>query len=165
MPPVTVQFLKNPDIPHWGFEGRWLGEDEWGVWTAVPAGSPRWKGTETRSPTAADAVFCAPSEGWWHLHYNGNRTGLSHFVDVVTPAVWVSEDRYEMVDLDLDVVRHQDGVVEIEDEDEFAEHQLVYGYTEEMIDTAVVTAARVRTELTSGAEPFFSIADSWLARV
>lgn len=165
MRPVTVQFLKNPDIPHWGFEGRWLGEDEWGVWTAVPAGSPRWKGTEIRTPTAADAVFCAPRGGWWHLHYNGIRTGLSHFVDIVTPVVWVSDGRYEMIDLDLDVVRRQDGVVEIEDEDEFAEHQHLYGYTPTMIETASLVAATVRDELTSGAEPFFAVADAWLGRV
>jgi hypothetical protein len=34
--PVIVQFLKNPDINHWGFEAQWLGEDNWGHWIALP---------------------------------------------------------------------------------------------------------------------------------
>ena len=29
MQPVTVQFLKKPDIIHWGFECFRLGEDEY----------------------------------------------------------------------------------------------------------------------------------------
>lgn len=36
-----------------------------------------------------------------------------------------------MVDLDLDVVRRFDGSAEILDEDEFAEHQVRYGYPPE----------------------------------
>ncbi|HEU4894492.1 MAG TPA: hypothetical protein VFT85_01540, partial [Acidimicrobiia bacterium] len=62
---MTVQFLKNPDIIHWGFEARWLGEDEWGDWVAVPVGSRRWKGPVEMPPTPEPAVFCAPREDWW----------------------------------------------------------------------------------------------------
>ncbi|HIE21701.1 MAG TPA: hypothetical protein EYP73_03765, partial [Acidimicrobiia bacterium] len=65
MRPVTVQFLKNPDTLHWGFEAWHLGEDEYGTWIAVPTGSRRWKGLEQVRPTRQDAVFCAPHSGWW----------------------------------------------------------------------------------------------------
>jgi len=83
--PVTVQFLKNPDILHWGFEAWFLGEDEYGSWIAVPEGTERWKGKESVRPTGEDAVFCAPNDGWWHLHYNGGATQFSHFVDI---SIW-----------------------------------------------------------------------------
>ncbi|MGH3649068.1 MAG: DUF402 domain-containing protein [Acidimicrobiia bacterium] len=166
MRPVTVQFLKNPDITHWGFEAVWLGEDEWGDWVAVPTGSKRWKGAETVLPTGFDAVFCAPRGEWWHLHYSGSHAhNYSHFIDIVTPPVWVSANRYEMIDLDLDVAVHHDGAIEIQDEDEFEVHQVCYGYSEEMIRRARAETDRVVEALTGHREPFFEVAAAWLARI
>jgi protein associated with RNAse G/E len=162
---VTVQFLKNPDELHWGFEGHWLGADEWGGWISVPAGSRRWKGAAAKAPTATPAVFCAPNDAWWHLHYNGDTTEYSHFVDIATPPIWVSADRYEMIDLDLDVVRGQDGIVAVQDEDEFRAHQARYGYSQEMIDRAEQETSVIVSMLESGAEPFFEVAAGWLARL
>jgi protein associated with RNAse G/E len=164
--PVTVQFLKNPDITHWGFEARWLGQDEWGDWIAIPEGSKRWKGAEIVRPTRSDAVFCAPRGEWWHLHYTGSLWGdIAAFIDIVTPPVWVSQSRYEMIDLDLDVALHTDGTVELQDEDEFEAHQVHYGYTQEMINRAAAETRRVIDELQRRHEPFFEVAERWLARV
>lgn len=163
MRPVTVQFLKNPDVPHWGFEATYLGEDHFGHWMWVPAGTRRWKGKEQVHPSREDAVFCAPHQGWWHLHYNGPTTQFSHFVDIVTPPVWVSESRYEMIDLDLDVVVHQDGTVEVEDEDEFEVHQVRYRYGPELISGAREETTRIVERLNRREEPFFDVAAGWLA--
>lgn len=165
MPPVTVQFLKNPDILHWGFAASLLGEDEYGRWIALPKGSKRWKGETAVGPAGEDAVFCAPHDGWWHLHYNGEASRYSHFVDIVTPPRWVSPHRYEMIDLDLDVALRHDGTVEIQDEDEFQVHQLRYGYSREMVERAVEETAWVVDALEARREPFFEIASSWLDRV
>jgi protein associated with RNAse G/E len=163
---VTVQFLKNPDLLHWGFEAFYLGEDEWGDWIALPAGTRRWKGKESFHPTRVPAVFCAPREAWWHLHYEGpNAREYQAFVDIITPPVWVSENRYEMIDLDLDVAVHQDGTIEVQDEDEFEVHQVKYGYTPEMISGAVEETERIVREIQAGREPFYSVAEEWLARV
>jgi protein associated with RNAse G/E len=166
MQKVTAQFLKNPHHIHWGFEAYRLGEDEWGVWLAVPAGTRRWKGAAEHSPTRNHAVFCAPREGWWHLHYNGpSDDTYSHFVDICTTPVWVSEDRYEMIDLDLDVARAPDGTMEIQDEDEFEEHQVIYGYTAEMIMRAMEETERVYAALGALEEPFGKVAADWLGEV
>ena len=163
--PVTVQFLKNPDLTHWGFEAMWLGEDEWGDWIAVPRGSRRWKGAKERPPTPFPAVFCAPRGEWWHLHYNGPDVHTySHFVDIVTPPVWVSDNRYEMIDLDLDVALHNDGTVEVQDEDEFEIHQVRYRYTDEMISRAKDETRRIVEMFERGGEPLFDVAAGWLAR-
>ena len=163
---VTVQFLKNPDITHWGFEATWLGEDEWGDWIAVPVGTRRWKGAETMTPTAEPAVFCAAREQWWHLHYNGEYAeNYTHFIDIATPAVWVTPNRYELIDLDLDVAVHTDGMIEIQDEDEFEVHQLEYGYTREMIDGAERATEWVVSQLHARREPFFDVAEAWLSRL
>lgn len=166
MRPVTVQFLKNPDLIHWGFEAGWIGEDEWGDWIAVPTGSDRWKGEEHLSPTTLPAVFLAPRDQWWHLHYNGpNAVNYTHFVDITTPPVWVTPNRYELIDLDLDVAIHVDGTIEVQDEDEFEIHQVKYGYTRELIDGARRATDEIVVALRSRSEPFFSVAASWLHRV
>lgn len=165
MRPVTVQFLKNPDLLHWGFAANFLGEDDYGTWLAVPAGTERWKGESHVRPSAEDAVFCSPHDGWWHLHYNGHTTRFSHFVDIVTPPVWVSANRYEMIDLDLDVVVHQDGTIEVEDEDEFELHQIQYAYSPEMIKGAREETERIVAALQARSEPFFDTAQSWLRRL
>ncbi len=162
---MTVQFLKNPDILHWRFEAWFLGEDQYGFWIAVPEGTRRWKGEESVRSTGEDAVFCAPNDGWWHLHYNGATTQFSHFVDIVTPPVWKSENRYEMIDLDLDVIVQHDGTVEIDDEDEFQIHQVKYGYTKEMILRAEAETERIIGELENRKEPFFEVAEAWLSLV
>lgn len=162
--PVTVQFLKNPNHLHWGFEAYWLGEDEHGIWIWLPRGATRWKGSEQHSPTPADAVFCAPHEGWWHLHYNGTDTKFSHFVDIATTPNWVSPNRYEMIDLDLDVVVTQDGSIAIEDEDEFEEHQIKYSYSHDMVARALAETRFIVTAFEQHAEPFFEVAAEWLRR-
>lgn len=164
--PVTVQFLKNPDKLHWGFDARWLGEDEWGDWIGVPAGTRCWKGEVVHRPTPGNAVFCAPRGEWWHLHYNGaNHHLYSHFIDITTPPVWVSDDRYEMIDLDLDVAVHLDGTVEVQDEDEFEIHQVELNYSEEMITRATDETRRLVAAVERREEPFFEIADRWLSRL
>ena len=162
--PITVQFLKNPDHIHWGFEALWLGEDEHGSWAWVPAGSRRWKGPVVYPPTPSDAVFCAPHDGWWHLHYNGPESKFSHFVDITTPPRWVGAGRYEMIDLDLDVTVDQAGAIDIEDEDEFEVHQVEYSYTHDMIARALAETRFVVTALEQRAEPFFEVAADWLGR-
>lgn len=166
MRPVTVQFLKNPDIIHWGFEASWLGEDEWGDWIALPTSSVRWKGEERLERTTIPAVFLAPRDRWWHLHYNGPfAVNYTHFVDITTPPVWISPNRYELVDLDLDVAIRTDGAIEIQDEDEFEVHQVQYGYSRELIDGAVAATNEVVAALETRSEPFFEVAASWLHRV
>lgn len=162
---VTTQFLKNPDVLHWGFRVRYLGEDRFGHWLAAPTGTERWKGEEHVRPTREDAVFCAPRDDWWHLHYTGDAADVSHFVDIATPPTWVADDRYEMIDLDLDVLFHRDGAVEIDDEDEFEAHKVRYSYSDELISGALEATATVVGMLERREEPFFEVAAAWLEMV
>lgn len=75
------------------------------------------------------------------------------YVDIVTPPTF-AETTITMVDLDLDVVRWPDGRAELIDEDEFDEHQIRYGYPQDVIDHAVATAAEVLEAVTRRAPPF-----------
>lgn len=161
---VTIQFYKNPDILHWGFDGLLLGDDDYGRWVALPKGSRRWKGEIEWRPTGEDAVQCFPHDGWWVLHYNGPAVLGSHFVDISTQPTW-REGRMEMIDLDLDLIVFCDGTVQIEDEDEFAVHQIQFGYTPVMIERARAETEELAARLRRREEPFFEVAESWLQRV
>ena len=53
--PVTVQFLKNPDLLHWGFEAFRLGEDEHVV-GFVHLGTPQVDVPDRDRPALADLL-------------------------------------------------------------------------------------------------------------
>jgi protein associated with RNAse G/E len=60
------------------------------------------------------------------------------------------------------VVRTRDGRVEILDEDEFADHQVRFGYPQKLIDGARAAAIEVVTLLERRNEPFGEAAAHWL---
>ena len=62
-----------------------------------------------------------------------------------------------MVDLDLDVSRRRTGEVELWDEDEFASHQVKYGYPADVIAEAERAAEWLRNALTQNSEPFATL--------
>ena len=71
-----------------------------------------------------------------------------------------------MADLDLDVLRvRASGQVMLVDEDEFAEHQVRYGYPAEVISNAQQAAAFLQLAISNGAEPFASRYLAWLDQV
>jgi len=70
-----------------------------------------------------------------------------------------------MIDLDLDVSRRRTGEVELWDEDEFASHQIKYGYPADVIAEAERAAQWLRTALTENDEPFAAAYRSYLAMI
>ena len=90
--------------------------------------------------------------------------GVPLYVDLASVAVW-SGDEVTMVDLDLDVVRRRaDRAVRLLDEDEFAEHRVLFGYPDSMISTVTRTADALLASV-AGEEPFAAAYVPWLAQV
>ncbi len=140
--PVRVRFGKWGGGPHWAFDLVYLGVDEFGHWAGGPEGLPMERpGRAVLADT--DGVLCfAHTQGFVATRNAdfGEPTAAEIYVDVTTVPRWtragdgVAEVR--MVDLDLDVVRRFDGVTYVDDEDEFADHQLTLGYPVAVIDAA-----------------------------
>ncbi|GAB3968202.1 hypothetical protein GCM10027615_19500 [Plantactinospora veratri] len=63
------------------------------------------------------------------------------------------------------VRRRGTGVVELRDEDEFAEHRVRFGYPEETVTQARAAAEWLHVALGDGTEPFASAYRKWLALV
>ncbi|WP_424863005.1 DUF402 domain-containing protein [Streptomyces sp. MMS24-I29] len=147
---------------------RWtadrLGEDAHGVWLGTAQGvavSSDTGGWTSRFPY----VMLVPQGEWWTATFCAD-PGPEMYCDVCTVPEWNADETVlRMVDLDLDVVRSLGGEAQIEDEDEFAEHRVTYGYPESVISKARQTCEwlmEAGRRDGNGVEPFASAYRYWL---
>ncbi len=153
---------KWPNRLHWQFTMTRLGEDEHGTWLTVPAGSVAQRGHDAPRVLEDGFVSLVPAGAWWQAEFYRTHPRLEVYVNIGTPCEW-HHSRVRQVDLDLDVVRAWDGSVDTLDEDEFADHQVRFGYPQELVDRARRTAAEVTALLERRVEPFGDAAQRWLA--
>ena len=162
---VHVRFSKWDGRDHWAFDMERLGVDDHGMWLWAPAGTELRRGSETPIEANHGFVKVITDGQWWTGIWNdGTPTdgrSIRTYVDVITPAVW-DGDTVRMVDLDLDVVRRRDGTVEVDDEDEFEEHKVAFGYPEHVVDRARTEAAQLVLAVEQDKEPFGVVGDRWL---
>ena len=127
--------------------GRVLGQDRYGMWLGSPP--------EVEAVPYGDTfVILIPSDGWWIARHFAD----GWKVDIGTPAEWHG-DLVRFVDLDLDV-RVLNGIVWVEDEEEFDERR--QAYPDDVAATAVAETERIRGRLEAMTEPFTSVGDTWL---
>jgi protein associated with RNAse G/E len=160
---IDIDYRKWGDGPHWRFFGDRLGSDEYGTWVVVHTGTsysgPRGEGT---TPHAFVLLF--PNDEWWVAAFN-LAGDVDVYVDIATPPQWPTDDHVTMVDLDLDVIRRRDGTVFIDDEDEFADHSVLYAYPEDVVARARTTADTLVTAVSERHEPFGNACDPWVRAV
>ncbi len=165
--PVLVDFRKWDGREHWQEPTTYLGADEYGVWLGMRRGTTfRRPGHEVVSH--ADSVKLATTSGWFAT-FNGPGHGshrIQTYVDITNVARWARDERgvvLTLIDLDLDVVRRHDGFVYVDDEDEFAEHQQLFGYPAEVVRQAETDCAAVHAAVRDRSEPFATRHDRWMA--
>lgn len=136
-------------------QGYVIDRDEFGLWALVPGGSMgRWRedGAERLVPLAEELTHLRliRDGAWWTATWwpDGNV-----FVDTATPVQFV-EDAWSWVDLELDIRRLPDGVVLLEDEDEFDAAIAAGHINAEEERAARAAAAEVVQYLKSHAAPF-----------
>ena len=165
--PVRIEMEKWGGRPHWHIPGRWLGSDEHGDWIGIPAGTLMVRpGAEVVA--SHDQVGLVPpparpesDRGWLAaFHAPGAETWV--YVDMTTPPVW-DGPTLRAVDLDLDVIRMQSGWVVVDDEDEFAEHQVELGYPDDVIALAEETRDRVHAAILDEEAPYDGCHVRWLS--
>ncbi len=151
------------------FDGVLLGDDEHGTWVGFRAGT-RFARPGSEFVASDDHVTLVPAEGhflatFWPDGRPVDPTGgdIEVYVDVATPGVWDGATLHT-VDLDLDVIRRGDGTVFVDDEDEFAQHQVAFGYPPDLVATARTTCAALLDDVRRREPPFDpATAASWLA--
>ena len=165
---IRLQFGKFNGDEHWGYDLEVLGNDEYGTWLGGRRGAHLSKpGTSIRAHD--DFVVLIPTDdAWWVATFNKTPGGSSRtidvYVDITTPTTINTGEAFTL-DLDLDVIKGVDGSVDIDDEDEFAEHQKAMGYPPRVITAARETADNVRDMVADGVAPFDGSHRVWLAKL
>jgi hypothetical protein len=154
--PIRVVLSKWGGRRHYEFDAAYLGSDEHGEWCGLPGGTVFVRpGAEYVAPV--DQAMLVPAEGardrGWIATFHASGGVVEVYVDMTTPPEWHGMT-LRAVDLDLDVVRGLDGRVWVDDEDEFAEHRVAFGYPEDVVADAEATAERFRTAVASRRTPF-----------
>jgi hypothetical protein len=166
---VTVRYTKWDRSPHWTYPATYLGDDEFGRWVGGGPGTVLERPGASLAATIHFAVLF-PIDGRWTPCFNEpdpTVTNTAIYTDVTNHPEWRLDGEgwtVTMVDLDLDVVKRRDGSVHIDDEDEFAEHQVAMQYPSHVIARARVDCAGVYTAMERGDEPYGSVGRSWLER-
>jgi hypothetical protein len=156
------------DRPHWEFDATYLGSDEHGDWLGIPAGTAMDRpGAHYVAPTNQVGLVPPPGsevDRGWLATFHDVGGPVRVYVDITSPPVWDGRV-VRAVDLDLDVVRGNSGGTWVEDEDEFAEHRLAFGYPEAVARGALAACERVLAQLTDGSAPYDGSAAAWLGRL
>lgn len=155
-----VAYTKWGGQPHWRFVGEVIGEDEHGVWAGGRPGITIQRGLEEPRTEPHGFVMLVPRAGEWTAFWNA-AGDFRVYVDVCRE-VRLVEGGVRAVDMDLDVVRLGDGSVEVLDEDEFAEHQVKYGYNREAITDARETCGWLVEAVKGRLGPFGAAGDERL---
>lgn len=147
---------------------RWtatrLGEDQHGVWVGTARGVPVDSAAGGWTSRFA-YVMAVPRGAWWTATFCVD-PGPELYCDVCTVPEWSADGTVlRTVDLDLDVVRFPGGEARVEDEEEFDEHRVRYGYPDDVVDQARRTCAWLMAagrRRGAGLEPFASVYRNWL---
>lgn len=161
---IRVVMTKWGDQPHWEFDGRYLGSDEHGDWLGFPASTVMSRpGVEVRPEN--DQVGLVPAGGAAYLAtFHSPGGSVWTYVDMTSVPTW-DGPVVRAIDLDLDVVKPLDGPPYVDDEDEFAEHQVLFGYPAEVIAMAEAARDEVFAAVTRETAPFDGSSDRWLDRL
>ncbi|SEO10041.1 DUF402 domain-containing protein [Actinacidiphila rubida] len=160
---VRVDYHKYDGSLHWNLRMRRLGEDEHGVWLGLPANGITRKGHNPAVLVPEAHVILFPRGDWWTATFNDAPRKTEIYCDITTPPEWPSQDTVTMVDLDLDVLRKRGADAPLlVDEDEFAEHQVRYGYPPDVVTAAQDAAERLMVAVRDGTGPFDGSHERWL---
>jgi uncharacterized protein len=162
---VRLEMTKWGDQPHWQMDALYLGHDEAGDWIGFPRGTRMSRpGMEVISRN--NQVGLVPAGGTavgqaWLATFHAPGGSFWTYVDMTTVPVW-DDHTVRAVDLDLDVIERLDRSVFLDDEDEFAEHRVMLGYPDDIVELATATSQLVRSAVSAKLPPFDGRSAPWL---
>lgn len=133
------------------FDVLYLTEDEFGVWLYGPAGST-WEAPHDRGKLPFDFVALVNPNNWWVAWWVDDPKDKRLEIDVCLPPQR-EDDGWSYVDLELDPIRHESGLVEIQDRDEFEDACQRGWITPENAKAANATAEAMEMWLSRRDEP------------
>ncbi len=139
-----------------------LGTDVWGDWFGQPAG---WRSARPGREfvTEHPNVTLLPPSGDFALTCNAAPHHVRTYIDLAWDVRWDAGEPTG-IDMDLDVVRSDDGRgVWIDDKDEWEEHRVQYGYPLDLVTRLESLAIELERKVAAREAPFDDgTADVWL---
>jgi uncharacterized protein len=162
---IRVVYTKYDGSLHWNHDALLLGEDAHGVWAGARAGALLRRGHDHEVVFREPFVMLFPRDGWWTASFNARPNKTEVYCDITTVPQWPDPATVTMADLDLDVIRKRSGRIYLDDEDEFAEHRVRYGYPPQVVEEAQRAADALMAAVRGRTGPFAGAHLPWLARV
>jgi uncharacterized protein len=163
--PVRVVMTKWGDRPHWEMDALYLGADDYGDWIGFPLGThmsrPGMQVTTTNDQVGLVPAAGLPMGNAWLATFHGPGGVVWTYVDMTSVPVWDGAV-VRAVDLDLDVIETLDHSALVDDEDEFEQHRVDYGYPADLVELATRTCDAVYAALQDRTPPFDGSAAPWL---
>ena len=143
-----------------GSPNRWaraidLGTTQDGRWFFIKEGTRVTRPGAGSYDHPCDAVALIPGEGLWTATWLVDWEP-SLYVDIAQLRD-ATETRVLSVDLEVDVVRHTDGTVEVLDEDEFEQHRSTLGYPIELVSAVSEATAQLAERVGVHDAPFGTV--------
>lgn len=157
---VVLRNWKWDGLPHWVLPCQYVDSDDFGHWLLLEAGQFISRPGYAIFPDKLSLILIPYEEQWAAtFHTDGQEFGLRVYVDLVTDIRWTALGHghgweVNLVDMDLDVLGYDDGRTVLDDEDEFAENQKIFGYPDDMIADIEAEAYRIYEMVAAGEEPF-----------
>lgn len=158
------RWRKWDGAPHWLHECIYLGSDEWGDWFGqLPGFSSARPGRDmgVHHPN----VTLMPPSGMYAYTRNAAEHRTRIYIDVAWDLRWDAGEPTG-VDMDLDVIKHDERGIWIDDRDEWDDHRVHYGYPPVIVTELEALAVDLERHVTAGAAPFDdATGDLWLGRL
>ncbi|PRB01728.1 hypothetical protein [Microbacterium sp. MYb64] len=193
---IVFQWRKWDGSPHWRHECVYLGADEWGDWVGQPGGWGSARPGRTFTAHGPNVTLVPPSGDYALTVNRDHPKGMRIYIDLawdlrpVNPGGEPSDDLghripgaveddesvprpegapvlFTGIDMDLDVVRIEgERGTWIDDEDEWDEHRVQYGYPADVQRRLEALAADLEQRVRAQLPPFDdATADVWLDRL
>lgn len=150
---LTFRWRKWDGAPHWEHDSVFLGSDAHGDWVGQRDG---WRSARPGvvAPSYGDSITLIPPSGDFAATINDTHPRIRVYIDIAWDVRWDAGEPVG-IDMDLDVVRALDerGVF-IDDRDEWAEHQVRYGYPDDVIARLEEVALTLEAQVHASAAPF-----------
>lgn len=157
---MRLRSLKYDGSLNYEWPAQVVWEDHAGFIWFTPAGAPFTRPTAT-TPVPYDWVGRIWYDRWYMVDASllpvavAGAAGVVHhyYCNIGAPGAW-EDDIYHFIDFDLDVAVYPDGRGELLDEDEFAAHQVRFGYPAAVIAATWQAVDDVRALAEVRATPF-----------
>jgi hypothetical protein len=165
--PLAFRWRKWDGSPHWINDVVYLGSDEWGDWVGQPVGWGSRRPGASFTAAGPNVTLLPPSGDYAATMNRDHPRKVRFYIDLAWDLRWTDAGLPEAIDMDLDVVRADDGRgIWIDDRDEWAEHSVRYAYPAEVVEHLEALAVDLENRVRAEVAPFdTATGDVWLDRL